>query len=76
MHQHLIGRQSAQRRRTHRVDVDDDLGSGVTLANDGPGRRPCILADADSDDSLFRIDQDVSSPRLEVATLVEHAVVG
>ena len=57
------------------VDVDDELGAGQRLDGGRPRRIPDVLADVDGERRVARHEDRRLGARLEVAVLVEDAVV-
>ena len=58
------------------VDVDDHLGSTGVVPVERRSRGPCVLAHGQSDPSPAELDGAARSAGLEIAALVEDAVVG
>jgi hypothetical protein len=57
------------------VDRHHQLGAGQGLPRGGPGRIPDVLADVDGEGGLAQLEHRRLGAGLEVAVLVEHAVV-
>src|SRR4051794_33022199 len=58
------------------VDVDQDLSPVVRLPGHRAGWKPAVLADREADADAVQLNDGATVPWLEVALLVEDAVVG
>jgi hypothetical protein len=73
--EHLVAKvafASVERRRT---DVDDQFRISIRLGRRRPARVPDVLANVDAEIGAAELDDGARAARLEVAILIEHAVV-